>query len=127
MLAETKAFNSFAVDDVEAAKSFYEGTLGLEVDVLDAEHGLLMLKLAGGRDTFVYRKPDFEPATYTVLNFEVTDIDSVVDDLAARGVSFERVEGFEQDENRITEGNGGPRIAWFRDPAGNILSVLEQQ
>jgi len=126
MLAETKAFNSFAVDDVEAAKGFYEETLGLEVEVLDEEHGLLMLKLAGGRDTFVYRKPDFAPATYTVLNFEVTDIDSVVDDLAARGVSFERVEGFEQDENRVTYGNG-PRIAWFRDPAGNILSVLEQQ
>lgn len=127
MLAETRAFNSFAVDDVEAAKRFYEETLGLEVEVLDDEHGLLMLKLAGGRDTFVYRKPDFQPATYTVLNFEVTDIDSIVDDLAARGISFERVEGFEQDENGVTAGNGGPRIAWFRDPAGNILSVLEQQ
>ena len=126
MLAETKTFSSFAVDDVEAAKGFYEKTLGLKVQVLDEEHGLLLLKLPGGCDTFVYRKPDFEPATYTVLNFEVTDIDSVVDDLAARGISFERVEDFEQDENRVTAGNG-PRIAWFRDPAGNILSVLEQQ
>lgn len=126
MLAETKAFNSFAVDDAAAARRFYEGTLGLGVKVLDEEHGLFWLELAGGRETFVYEKPDFEPASYTLLNFDVTDIDSVVDDLAARGVSFERVEGFEQDENRIAQGNGGPRIAWFRDPAGNILSVLEQ-
>ncbi len=125
MLADTKAFSGFAVDDLDAAKRFYGETLGLRLSVLDEQNGLLSLHLAGDRDTLVYLKPDFTPATYTILNFQVHDIDSVVDDLASRGVRFERYEAFDQDENGISRGNG-PAIAWFKDPAGNLLSVLEQ-
>jgi predicted enzyme related to lactoylglutathione lyase len=125
MLADTKAFNSFAVDDVDAAKRFYGETLGLQITVLDEENGLLMLSLAGGSETFVYRKADFQPATYTVLNFAVDDIDAAVEELSSRGVSFERYDGFGQDEKGIARGNG-PDIAWFKDPAGNVLAVLKQ-
>jgi predicted enzyme related to lactoylglutathione lyase len=125
MFANTKAFNGFAVDDLRKALRFYGKTLGVKTSVLDEENGLMMLQLAGGRDTFVYRKPDFAPATYTILNFEVDDIDKAVDDLTARGVRFERYDGFDQDEKGIARGNG-PSIAWFTDPAGNILSVLQQ-
>ncbi|MFL5895120.1 MAG: VOC family protein [Thermoleophilaceae bacterium] len=125
MLADSKAFSGFAVDDVEAAQRFYGETLGLSMDVLDEENGLAMLHLAGGRDTAVYRKPDFTPATYTILNFPVDDIDAAVDELSSRGVGFERYDGFDQDEKGIARGPG-PYIAWFKDPAGNILSVLQQ-
>ena len=125
MLADTKAFSSFAVDDVEAAKRFYGETLGLKLTVLQEEMGLLSLNLAGGHDVFVYPKPDFVPATYTVLNFDVDDIDAAVDELVSRGVVFDRIDGFNQDEKAIARGNG-PNIAWFKDPAGNTLSVLEQ-
>jgi len=125
MLADAKAFNGFAVDDVEKAREFYGETLGLNTSVLDEATGLISLHLTGDRDTFVYQKPDFMPATYTILNFEVDDIDEAVDGLAARGVRFERYDGFEQDEKGISRGNG-PNIAWFKDPAGNILSVLQQ-
>ena len=124
MLANTKALSSFAVDDSLKAREFYGETLGLKTSVLDEANGLLSLHLAGGRDTLVYQKPDFTPATYTILNFSVEDIDKTVDELTARGVSFERYEGFEQDEKGIARGNG-PDIAWFKDPAGNILSVLQ--
>jgi predicted enzyme related to lactoylglutathione lyase len=87
----------------------------------------LTLHLAGGRDTFVYEKPDFTPATYTILNFPVDDIDDAVDQLSARGVRFERYEDMGQDEKGIARDlGGGPPIAWFKDPAGNVLSVLEQ-
>ncbi len=123
MFANTKAFSGFAVDDLEKAREFYGETLGLKTSVLD-EANLISLHLAGDRDTLVYRKPDFTPATYTILNFEVDDIDQAVDELATRGVSFESYDGFEQDEKGIARGNG-PNIAWFRDPAGNILSVLQ--
>ena len=122
MFANTMAFSGFAVDDLETARSFYEGTLGIEVS---EENGIVNLKLAGGRDTLIYPKPDFTPATYTILNFPVPDIDEAVDELTKRGVSFERYEGFEQDEKGVWRGEGGPPIAWFTDPAGNILSVLE--
>jgi predicted enzyme related to lactoylglutathione lyase len=125
MFANTKATNGFAVDDIDQAKQFYSETLGLEYTVLSEEFGLISLQLAGGRDTLVYRKPDFVPATYTILNFEVDDIDAAVDGLAARGVNFERYEEMEQDEKGIARGPG-PNIAWFKDPAGNILSVLQQ-
>ncbi len=124
MLADAKATSGFAVPDTDEAKRFYGETLGLKVTVLDEEHGVMALNLAGG-DVFVYRKPDFVPATYTILNFEVDDVDSAVDDLASRGVSVERYDGFEQDEKGIARGPG-PSIAWFKDPAGNILSVLQQ-
>jgi catechol 2,3-dioxygenase-like lactoylglutathione lyase family enzyme len=122
MFENTKAFSGFAVDHVPRARGFYEETLGLRV----SEDGdILTLHLAGGRDTLVYPKPDFTPATYTILNFPVEDIETTVDELVARGVSFERYDGFDQDERGISRAEGGPPIAWFRDPAGNILSVLE--
>lgn len=123
MLAESKAFSGFAVKDLAQAREFYEKTLGLEVEEMDGGPGLLSLHLAGGRDVLVYLKPDFEPATYTVLNFPVDDIDAAVDGLSERGVEFERYEEMEQDEKGIARGPG-PEIAWFKDPAGNILSVL---
>jgi catechol 2,3-dioxygenase-like lactoylglutathione lyase family enzyme len=123
MFANTKAFSGFAVDDLEKAREFYGGTLGIDVS---EENGLVNLKLAGGRDTLIYPKPDFTPATYTILNFPVPDIDATVDELTNRGVRFERYEGFDQDEKGVWRGEGGPPIAWFTDPAGNILSVLEE-
>jgi catechol 2,3-dioxygenase-like lactoylglutathione lyase family enzyme len=121
MFANTPAFSSFAVDDIDAARSFYRDTLGLEVS--DGEMGFITLHLAGDRPTMVYPKPDFTPATYTILNFQVDDVDAAVDELSARGVEFERYEGFNQDERGIARGDG-PDIAWFKDPAGNILAVL---
>lgn len=125
MFADTRAFSGFAVDDIRRARAFYADTLGLRTSILDDEGDLMVLHLAGDRDTFVYRKPDFTPATYTILNFQVDDVDRAVDDLAARGVTFERYEGFDQDEKGISRGPG-PAIAWFRDPAGNILAVLQE-
>jgi catechol 2,3-dioxygenase-like lactoylglutathione lyase family enzyme len=126
MFADTKAFSGFAVDDVEKAREFYGETLGIRTTVLDEENGLFVLHLAGDRDTFVYRKPDFVPATYTILNFQVDDVDKAVDELTARGVRFERYDGFDQDEKGIAR-NMGPDIAWFTDPAGNILAVLAEE
>jgi predicted enzyme related to lactoylglutathione lyase len=125
MLADTKAFSGFAVDDIDAAKRFYAETLGLEVSVLDEEHGLITIKVTGGEEIFVYAKPDHAPANFTLLNFEVGDIDATVDDLSSRGVEFERYDGFDQDEKGIARGPG-PMIAWFKDPAGNTLSALQQ-
>jgi catechol 2,3-dioxygenase-like lactoylglutathione lyase family enzyme len=124
MFANTKAFSGFAADDLPAARKFYEDTLGLKVS---EANGLLTLHLAGDRDTLVYPKPDFTPATYTILNFPVDDIDTAVDELTARGVRFERYDGFDQDEKGIARGESGPFIAWFKDPAGNILSVLQDR
>jgi predicted enzyme related to lactoylglutathione lyase len=126
MFENSKAFSGFAVDDVQAAQRFYGETLGVKTEMLDEENGLLALHLAGDRDVFVYRKPDFTPATYTILNFQVEDVEEAVDALTERGVSFERYDDFEQDEKGIARGQG-PDIAWFKDPAGNILSVLEEQ
>jgi catechol 2,3-dioxygenase-like lactoylglutathione lyase family enzyme len=123
MFTNTKAFSGFAVDDVQKAREFYGETLGLETS---EEHGLLTLHIAGDRATLVYPKPDHTPATYTILNFPVDDIEKAVDGLVARGVSFERYDGAEQDERGIFRG-GGPYIAWFTDPAGNILSVLQER
>jgi catechol 2,3-dioxygenase-like lactoylglutathione lyase family enzyme len=125
MFANTKAYSGFAVDDLQKAREFYGETLGLKTSVF-GEHGLMSLHLAGERDTLIYQKPDFTPATYTILNFPVDDIDKAVDELAARGVRFERYDGFEQDEKGIARGDG-PYIAWFKDPAGNILSVLQEK
>jgi predicted enzyme related to lactoylglutathione lyase len=125
MFTDAEPTNSFAVDDLDRAREFYGETLGLGAEVIDEENGLLALKHPGGRDTLVYLKPDYVPATYTVLGFQVDDIDAVVDGLAERGVEVERYEGFDQDEKGISRGNG-PEIAWFKDPAGNILSVLSR-
>ena len=122
MFANSKAFSGFAVDDLDRAREFYEGTLGLDVS---DDSGVVTLNLAGDRPTLIYPKPDFTPATYTILNFPVEDIDAAVDELGARGVTCERYEGFEQDEKGIARGDEGPPIAWFTDPAGNILAVLE--
>jgi predicted enzyme related to lactoylglutathione lyase len=124
MFANTKAFSGFAVDDLDRARQFYGETLGIPTSEL-AEGVLLSLHLAGDRDTLVYHKPDFEPATYTILNFQVDDIDEAVDQLTGRGIELERYDGFEQDERGVARGNG-PNIAWFKDPAGNILSVVQQ-
>ena len=121
MLTHSQAFSGFAVDDIERAKAFYTQTLGLEVS---EENGLLSLRLAGGTTILVYPKPDHLPATFTVLNFPVDDIETAVDNLTERGVSFERYAGSDQDERGIHRG-GGPLIAWFKDAAGNILSVLQ--
>jgi catechol 2,3-dioxygenase-like lactoylglutathione lyase family enzyme len=126
MFADTKAFSGFAVDDLQKAREFYGETLGLRTSVIDEENGLISLDLAGDRATLVYEKPDHEPATYTILNFPVDDIDEAVDELTARGVSFERYDGFGQDEKGVAR-EGGPYIAWFRDPAGNFLSVLQER
>jgi predicted enzyme related to lactoylglutathione lyase len=125
MFANTEAFSGFAVDDLQKALEFYGETLGVKTSVLDEENGLMTLHLAGDRDTLVYQKPDLAPANYTILNFQVEDIDKAVDELTARGVQFERYDGFEQDEKGIARGQG-PDIAWFKDPAGNVLSVLQE-
>ncbi len=125
MLTDSRAFSGFAVDDLQEANEFYEQTLGVNTSMIDVPGGLLTLHLAGDHDVFVYPKPDFQPATYTVLNFPVDDVEAAVDELTAAGVTFERYEGFEQDEKGIARGNG-PTIAWFKDPAGNILSVLDR-
>jgi catechol 2,3-dioxygenase-like lactoylglutathione lyase family enzyme len=124
MLANAKATSGFAVPDTDEARRFYGETLGVETEILDEENGIMALKLTGG-DVLLYRKPDFEPATYTILNFEVDDIDAAVEGLTSRGIEFERYEGFEQDEKGVARGPGPP-IAWFKDPAGNILSVLQE-
>ncbi|HEY9380757.1 MAG TPA: VOC family protein [Burkholderiales bacterium] len=122
MLKDSKAFSGFSVDDIPKAKAFYGETLGLDVS---EEHGMLDLRLAGGAEVLVYPKPNHEPATFTILNFPVDDIEKAVDELSRRGVRFEQYEDeIETDERGIFRGEG-PLIAWFKDPAGNILSVLE--
>ena len=129
MLANSKAFSGFAVDDLREARRFYGEVLGLRASIDDEEAGLMTLHLAGGRDTLVYAKPDLVPANYTILNFPVEDIDQAVDELARRGVVFERYDGLDQDEKGIVRGRSqgwGPDIAWFKDPAGNVLSVLQE-
>jgi len=123
MFENTKAYSGFAVDDVATARQFYGERLGLRTS---EEHGLLFLHIAGDRDTLAYPKPDHVPADYTILNFPVDDIDAAVDELAARGVRFERYDDMEQDEKGIMR-EEGPYIAWFRDPAGNVLSVLQER
>ena len=122
MFRDTRAFSGFAVPDTDAAKDFYGGTLGLEVT---DEDGLLTLHVAGDRPILIYPKPDHEPANYTILNFPVADIDRAVDDLAAAGVEFESYTGDLETDAKGVFRKAGPPIAWFRDPAGNILAVLE--
>jgi catechol 2,3-dioxygenase-like lactoylglutathione lyase family enzyme len=120
MLKNSHAFSGFATNDTDAARAFYRDTLGLEVT---EQHGILTLHLAGGGTVIVYPKPEHTPADFTVLNFPVDDVEAAVDALTERGVTFERYEGAPQDEKGIMRGHG-PDIAWFRDPAGNVLSVL---
>ena len=124
MFGTTKAFSGFSVDDVQKAKQFYGETLGLDVS---EANGLLRLHLAGGAEVIAYPKGDqHAPATFTILNFQVEDIDAAVDELTRRGVVFQRYPGLEADEKGVVRG-GGPFIAWFTDPAGNILSVLQER
>jgi len=126
MFKNTKAFSGFSVDDLRKAKDFYSGTLGLEVSEMPEG---LALNLAGGSRVFIYPKPNHTPATFTILNFSVDDIETIVDELTNRGIRFERYEGeIKTDEKGIHRGDAGPAaIAWFKDPAGNILSVLQEK
>ncbi len=123
MFQFTRAFSSYAVDDIAAARDFYGGTLGVAVSE-EMDGYVLTLHLSEGHDTVIYAKADHRPAVFTVLNFEVEDIEAAVDALTAAGVTMERYAGFEQDEKGIARGEG-PSIAWFTDPAGNILAVLQ--
>jgi len=131
MLKDSKAFNGFAVDDLEKAKQFYGETLGVKVTMLDEEKGLAELHVHGDQPTLMYAKPDLKPSNNTILNWQVDDIDEVVDGLSERGVSFEKYddENLPQDDKGVMRGleqNRGPDIAWFKDPAGNTLSVLQE-
>ena len=122
MLTDSKAFSGFSVNDIQQAKQFYGRTLGLKIS---ESHGLMHLHLAGGATVLVYPKPNHTPATFTILNFPVDNIEKAVDDLTQRGVRFERYDegALKTDARGIFR--GGPLIAWFKDPAGNILSILE--
>ena len=124
MLGNSKGFSGFAVPDIEKAKKFYGETLGLDVS---HEHGLLSLHLTGGNNVLIYPKPNHVPATFTILNFPVNDVEAAVEHLKRRGVRFEIYDlpDIKTDEKGIMRGNG-PTIAWFKDPAGNILSIVEQ-
>lgn len=124
MLENSEAFSGFAAPDLGRAKQFYGDTLGLKVTELE-EGNLLQLEIAGGRNVLLYVKPDHAPGNYTILNFPVDDIDAVVDELTERGVQFERYDDFDQDDKGIFRGEG-PLIAWFKDPFGNILSVIKE-
>lgn len=124
MLADSKATSGFAVADMDRAKEFYGETLGLPIEVMSEEFGVTALKLNGG-DVLMYLNPEMTPASYTMLNFEVDDIDAAVDELGSRGIAFERYEGFDHDEKGIVRGQG-PQIAWFKDPSGNVIAVLQQ-
>lgn len=122
MLTNSEAFSGFSVDDIEKARAFYGATLGLSVS---EEHGLLRLHLGGGTTVLVYPKANHVPASFTVLNFPVADVEQTVDDLARRGVTFEQYTGDIATDDKGIHRGGGPEIAWFKDPAGNILSVLK--
>ena len=125
MFKNSKAFSSYSVDDLVAAKSFYQEILGLDVE--EDGMGFLSIHLTGGGEVILYPKPNHLPATFTVLNFPVDDIDKAVDELISKGVTFEQYSGeIKTDEKGICREGGGPLIAWFRDPAGNILSVLQE-
>lgn len=124
MLENSNAFSGFAVRDIAEAADFYRRVLGLDVT---EDNGMLRLDLAGGTGVLVYPKPDHTPATYTILNFPVDDIDAAVDELTARGVEMERYDAFPADEKGVSRESGGPPIAWFTDPSGNVLAVLEDK
>lgn len=128
MLKESKAFSGFSVNDIDAAKDFYGETLGLQVDKNDEMGGMLTIHINGNSNNIlVYPKPNHQPATYTILNFPVKDVEATVKELTARGVKFEIYDSeyLKTDEHGVSKGNGGPTIAWFKDPAGNFLSVIE--
>jgi catechol 2,3-dioxygenase-like lactoylglutathione lyase family enzyme len=120
MLKDSPAFSGYSTNDVDAARTFYRDTLGLETGEV---MGALELRFGNGQRVFIYPKPNHEPATFTVLNFPVDDVAATVDELTRAGIVFERYPGIDQDEKGIARGEG-PQIAWFKDPAGNILAVL---
>ncbi len=122
MFTNSKAFSGFSVDDINKAKEFYGKSLGLNVT---EEHGLLTLHLASGSNVLIYPKPNHTPASFTILNFPVSDVEQAVDELTKRGVRFERYEGVTSTDEKGIHRGEGPDIAWFKDPAGNILSVLK--
>jgi predicted enzyme related to lactoylglutathione lyase len=125
MLKDSKVFSSFSVDDIPKAKEFYQDTLGLNVK--EDQMGMLELHFADGNRVMIYPKPNHTPASFTVLNFKVDNVEATVDDLVSRGVQFEHYdyEQLKTDEKGISRDNGGPTIAWFTDPSGNIISVVE--
>jgi catechol 2,3-dioxygenase-like lactoylglutathione lyase family enzyme len=123
MLANAKSYSGLAVHDMQESRQFYSETLGLRTS---EEYGLMWLHLAGGRDTLVYEQPNATPASFTILNFEVDDIDATVDALSAQGVRFEHYDGTAQDRKGVFR-DEGPYIAWFKDPSGNVLSVLQEK
>ncbi|MEU2235862.1 MULTISPECIES: VOC family protein [Streptomyces] len=126
MFGETTAYSGFSVDDLDAARDFYGDVLGLRVEETGGPEGMRMLNLVlpGGARVFVYPKENHTPATFTILNFEVDDIDRAVDELVGRGVTFQRYPGFEADEKGVVRDGHGSAIAWFTDPAGNVIAVL---
>lgn len=128
MLKDSKAFSGFSVNDIDAAKAFYGETLGLQVDKNEEMGGMLTIHINGNNNNIlVYPKPNHQPATYTILNFPVKDVEATVKELTGRGVKFEIYDSeyLKTDEHGVSKGNGGPTIAWFKDPAGNFLSVIE--
>lgn len=130
MLKDSKAFSGFSVNDIEAAFQFYSETLGLQVDKIEDMGGMLTIHINDNNNSIlVYRKQDHQPATYTILNFPVKDVEGTVKELTARGVKFEIYDNeyLKTDEHGVAKGNGGPTIAWFKDPAGNFLSVIEAE
>lgn len=129
MFKDTQAFSSFSVNDFNKAKEFYSKTLGLEVSDVQGMNGLLRLHIKDSNDILIYSKPNHTPASFTVLNFPVADIEKVVDELSEEGVKFEIYNGpnLKTDEKGILRGVDSPTIAWFKDPAGNILSVIEEK
>jgi predicted enzyme related to lactoylglutathione lyase len=125
MFSNTKAFSGFSTNDIQKTRTFYKETLGLNVDEINSM-GVMTIHITGGADIIIYPKPNHTPATFTILNFPVTDIEKAVDELSAKGVKFLHYDGqMKTDEKGIFRG-GGPLIAWFTDPGGNILSVLQQ-
>ena len=125
MLKNSKAFSSFSVDNMDKAKSFYQDLLGLDIEENDM--GILNIHLSGGGEVIIYPKPNHAPASFTVLNFPVKDVDHTVDKLIDKGITFEQYSGdIKTDEKGISRNNGGPTIAWFKDPAGNILSIIQE-
>ncbi len=127
MFKNVKAFSSFSVNDIEKAKNFYSRVLGLDVSDVPGMNGLLNLHIKNSNNVMIYSKPNHSPASFTVLNFPVDDVEKTVDELIEKGVKFEiyNEPNLKTNEKGIAEGGGGPKIAWFKDPAGNILSLLE--
>lgn len=125
MLKNSHAFSSFSVDDLDKAKDFYGNVLGLEVKLID-DIGILNVKFSGGMKLMIYPKEVHKPATFTVLNFPVDNVEETVDDLISKGITFEQYKEFRTDEKGISR-EWGQEIAWFKDPAGNIISVMTEQ